>query len=112
MIFKLPLPPSVNQYNRIALNGAPYTTSAARRWKDEAGWLVILQFKEQKGHMLTQDLRATMTFQQKGDLDNRIKPTLDLLQDCRVFQNDKQIVEIIARFGDVSGCEVEIETIG
>jgi Holliday junction resolvase RusA-like endonuclease len=107
--FRLPLPPSVNAYKKISRFGQPYTTKACQKWKNEAGWMAVLQFREQSGRLFTGDISVSFLFEKRGDLDNRIKPTLDMLQEMHVFRDDSQVVEIIARFADIEGCEVKVE---
>lgn len=103
---KLPLPPTVNHYQRNARNGHRYTTKDANAWKQEAGWAINRQLGRHEP--LKGDICVSMQMQRRGDCDNRIKPVLDLLQDHRIFENDRQVARLIVSFADIEGCEVQI----
>lgn len=110
--FILPLPPSVNHYKRIGKNRNPYNHPAYTKWKTEAGWCLAAQRVAQKKVTLAVPVAVEMIFMRKGDIDNRIKPLLDLLKDNHVLLDDKYVERLLVTFGDVSGCEVTIEAIG
>ena len=122
IVLRLPLPPSVNSYQRNArvavgwnikngkvvktARGRRYTTREANQWKQDAGWEINKQLGAHRP--LTGDLCMTVTMQRRGDIDNRVKPLADLLQEHRIFENDRQIVRLIVSFADIEGCEVQI----
>lgn len=108
----LPWPPSANRYWRN-VKGRMVKSAAARAYHDEAFWLTVkaLTRSGQRADPLVGELKVTLDFYRparRGDLDNRIKVTLDALQGI-AFKNDSQIVEIHARrFEDKVRPRVEI----
>lgn len=91
----LPWPPSSNRYWRYVSNH-PVVSQEAREYRDRCGWMV----REQLGAFepLTGLIAVTMHFyrpRKSGDLDNRIKISLDALRGI-VYDDDKGIIEIHA----------------
>jgi len=112
LTFTLPEPPSVNRYKRVSANGALYSTKKYRAWKKAAGWELLAQRLGMPKKELAGDLLVEIVFARKGDIDNRIKPLLDLLQDIGVYANDEQITKLVATFGEIAGrCRVSISEI-
>jgi Holliday junction resolvase RusA-like endonuclease len=108
LTFNLPEPPSVNHYKVYARAGAPVSTRKYRDWKEEAGWEIRRQ-SVGKQKWLEGPLQVELVFAQHGDIDNRIKPLLDLMQACGVFENDKQVERLVAQFGEAPGrCRVTL----
>ena len=105
----LPLPPSVNHYKKISINGVPYSIKAYRAWKNEAGWLLKSQMMKVAHKKLIDDVTVAIVFERRGDLDNRVKPLLDLLVECGVMQDDKQVIRLLVEFGPIKGCEVSVD---
>lgn len=106
LTFSLPEPPSVNRFKNFRRTGGAYP-----KWKEEAGWEMKIQHPH--AHFpFTGLVLVEMVFARPGDIDNRIKPLLDLLQYMNVFTNDKQVEKITAAFGEVRGrCRVTISEI-
>lgn len=76
-------------------------SAEARAYHEEAFWLTVkaLTRSGRRTDPLAGELKVTLDFYRparRGDLDNRIKVTLDALQGI-AFKNDSQIVEIHAR---------------
>lgn len=109
----LPLPPSVNSYHRSVplRNGVPKVliSRAGRAWKKKA--LQIAQM--QKPQTLEGEVAVTLTVyfrDRRRDLDNTVKPCLDLLQAIGVVANDRQVWRIaMERKIDKGDPRVEIE---
>lgn len=105
MQFTLPYPPSANHYWRTTRNGRIYKTAAA---KDYA-WHVIAASGGRDP--LSGDIALQIDVyrpRKSGDLDNRLKVTLDSLQGV-AYRDDNQIVEIHARrFDDKDNPRVEV----
>jgi crossover junction endodeoxyribonuclease RusA len=103
----LPYPPSVNHY-KLRANGVTFLTAAARAYKAECGLMAMAQ----AGETFTGPVRVTARFyrpRKAGDLDNRLKVLLDVLNGV-VWLDDKQIVEIHAfRHDDKHNPRVEVE---
>ena len=111
MIFSLPLPPSVNHFKMYSATGRPFGSPIYRAWKKEAGWMILVQRAKQDRSPLTGDISVEIIFERKGDLDNRIKPLLDVLRDCHVMIDDKQVVRLLATFANIKGCSVVVEAV-
>ena len=96
---------------RVA-DGHAYTPKAYRVWLDECSWLARLAWKRPP---LEGPVRVVVVFEPdaleveivpserprfgRADLDNTIKSLLDSLTRAGVFVDDRQVVEIEARFG-------------
>ena len=107
--FTLPEPPSVNHFKSYAPNGRPFSNKRYSAWKKAAGWELASQRVTQPGRKLLGAVQIEIIFARNGDLDNRIKPLLDLLQEMRVYENDRQVEKLIAQFGEPAGrCRVII----
>lgn len=102
--YTLPMPPSANVYWRNVVIGGKARTLVsedAKNYKKEVGKLAHrLGMRPAVG-----DVSVAITLyrnQASGDLDNRIKVTLDTLRGV-AFEDDKQVVEIHARRFDDKG---------
>ena len=109
-VINLPMPPSVNGLflNRI---GGRSITKRYADWRKEAGIALINQRPERVSGRVS----ITMAVQEPkraSDLDNRIKPVLDLLVEHRVIDNDdNRFVRCLQVLWDKStdGVRVQIE---
>lgn len=78
------------------------------------GWLTTasLQIRRQNSWHIPGKTRVFLTFNRKqtgADLDNLIKPILDLLVNCGRIEDDKNVVEVRALFSDTSlGTEINL----
>lgn len=104
----LPYPPSANRYWRN-VNGRMVKSAEARAYKTDVVYHFLTQMRGQKP--LESDVYVTLNFyrpRRRGDLDNRIKVTLDSLQGL-AFKDDSQISVIhAARFEDKNDPRVEV----
>jgi crossover junction endodeoxyribonuclease RusA len=102
----LPFPPSANHMIHKG-NGRRYRSKAYKQFLSEVFWIVRGEGVE----LVEGDIAITLHVYRKmkrGDLDNRIKPTLDALNGV-VYNDDKQIVEIHAyRHDDKNNPRVEV----
>lgn len=103
----LPYPPSANRYWRN-FNGRMVTSDEARAYKSEVMYTCLQQDIE----MLEGDISLTVKVyrpRKSGDLDNRLKVSLDSLNGI-AYRDDSQIVELHAyRYDDKTDPRVEIE---
>ena len=111
MRLTLPLPPTANLYWRTIRSGKGCRTlvsEAGRAYKDRAELLGKAQCREKLLGPVRVDL--IIYFPNRcGDLDNRIKPTLDALQGVAI-KNDSQVVALSARrMIDKENPRVEVE---
>ena len=104
----LPLPPSVNHYLVSTGRGGKALTPEARNWKAAAELAIY------HAHLLRYDGPVAVTMhvyreRAAGDLDNRVKLTLDSLNG-HAWGDDAQVVELHAyRRDDASNPRVEVE---
>ena len=109
----LPLCQSANRYWRaIVQNGRVRVllSKAGRDYKNDAHWAMVAQgINRQEQIEGPCIVSATVYFPNKrGDLDNRIKPTLDVIQGFCIT-NDKNVVKIaFARETDKDNPRVEL----
>lgn len=89
MIFlSLPLPPPANATHRIRPGAKkPYPSPRYKAWIREASWIA----KNSGVEKVCGRYRADIFVPEKmrGDADNRIKPTLDLLKNIGLTDDDK-----------------------
>lgn len=88
--FDLPFPPSVNN---LFANGKAgrFTTQSYRDWQTAAGWRLLAD----KPGRVPGAVKITLQFEEKRgrrDLDNLIKPVLDLLVKHAVIDGDHRMV--------------------
>lgn len=105
-MIRIPIPPSLNGIFRNVPGIGRVKTGGYKRWITQAGYAVLAQRPEKwKG-----DVAVSIAIgpRQRGDLDNRIKPVLDLLTKMQVIEDDRKVVEITARWSVIPGCEVEL----
>jgi crossover junction endodeoxyribonuclease RusA len=117
MTLELPFPPTGNHYKRLkVINGRPhwYLTKAAKAFHKEV-WAATVG-GERFG---TARLRVTVILHAPDgrayDIDNRAKVLLDALQAAGVYQNDRQIDELLQYRGEpgkAAKVVVRIEPIG
>lgn len=106
--YTLPMSPSTNaMYRRSKYGYGLYKTQDAKEWVLHASKLVNPR-KTYRGKV---DISIRLYFQREADIDNRIKPILDLLQDRKVIDNDKQVYSLlVTKFFDKENprCEVSV----
>jgi len=115
MRLELPLPPSVNSY-WLHNGNRTYLAKSAVQFRAE----VALYLKYNDIPYLGDDrLWATITFcfanKRKQDIDNRIKPLLDALQEANLFADDSQLDQLLIKRGEITKggkCIVYIGKIG
>lgn len=97
MKITLPKPPSINHIYGFTSRGGfarSYITKVGKTWFDEAGY----RLKEQvlPGDSITQNLTLSVELYtaRRQDVDNILKPLLDLLQKQAVIENDSQIYKL------------------
>lgn len=89
--FTLPMSPSVNAMYRHH-GHITYKTAEAKMWIKSCE-KCIGRHKTIRGHV---DVELRFFLQREADLDNRIKSLLDVLQEYKVIENDKQVYSILA----------------
>ena len=107
---RLPIPPSANTMWR-AYNGRNILSKKYREWRN----LALCQVAAMCGGLrpMSGPVSVHITIKRprkNADLDNRVKPVLDLLQAAALIDDDKDVHEVTARWDDMAdGCEVTIQ---
>lgn len=114
MKLTLPLPPSTNVYWRSICRGSRpriLVSKDGRAYRKRARLLAVAQAQ---GDPFTVPVCVSLhivTPTRRGDLDNRIKPTLDALQGI-AYDDDKRVVQIVATRGvDKANPRVDVEVV-
>lgn len=101
--FDIPTPPSINHLYERGKYGQT-KTSAYRSWLGAAQWMLIHQRKRQARHrLITHNVAVEVQcyrHPKTPDLDNILKPIMDLLMHSQTIKDDKQVVAIVARYVD------------
>lgn len=105
LFFVITEPPSVNTWKNFHRTGGKYFA-----WKQSALMEVRAQLRNELNTPIDGPLFLQMIFAKgRADLDNRIKPILDLLQAAAIIENDRQVELLTAGFGAEKGtCTVAI----
>lgn len=91
----LPVPPSVNRCWRNVRGVGRVRTAHYRAWLDEAGWTLRAQRPPRIDGDVSVSIRAGRP-RRRRDLDNTIKPLLDLLVSCGVIVDDSRVTALAA----------------
>ena len=95
-------PPSVNQmYTNVPGRGR-ILTSRYRTWKQAAQWDCVKAGKVAGPFMAQITVDRSMRHK-NADVDNLIKPLMDLLQSQNIIENDKLCEDLRIRWGDAGG---------
>ena len=100
-------PPSVNSLFANVSGRGRVRTKRYREWAAASGWDC-----QGKGS-ITGPFTAAIILSRKhrrsnADLDNRVKPLLDLLQAHKVIEDDKYLEKLTVEWGDCKGFYIEI----
>lgn len=102
------IPPSVNKAyaNNKGTGKGRYKTKAYTQWSNVAGW--DLQARKDKksiqGAFVCQIVIDRSKRHKLADIDNFIKPTMDLLQTHNIIENDNLAESVHIRWGNAGGC--------
>lgn len=105
--FTISTPPSLNNMFFNAPRRGRVKTMAYKNWLDET----ILEIRRQRPGIIAGEVCIDLLIERptaSSDLDNRIKAALDACQKAGVIENDKRVVELRARWGQIKGCQVTI----
>lgn len=105
-----------------AVSTAFRTSKAYEDWKKECKHIMhFVRGRPERGYFPTQDElevsivmdRRRRTVQWKNltnrsDVDNRIKPILDALQEMNIYPNDSQVADVRCRWGDTGDADVVV----
>lgn len=113
---ELPFPPTANTMWRTGGRGmrqrkVTYLSEAYRRWKDDAGQRLILQRPTRVEGPVRIVIGLNKGTKHRWDIDNRVKPVLDLLASHLVIEDDDYTIvrEITVHYDpDIVGAHVTI----
>lgn len=107
--YELPYPPSVNGLFFNAPKGRRKTI-AYRNWLDAAGWQIVEQGRHSVHGYVSVSVALVKPDKRKRDLDNLMKPVLDLLVEMGVIDDDSLVKRISVQWADSGpGCAVIIQ---
>jgi len=95
----LPWPPTVNNYYTVA-RGRKIISKKGRQFKKDCFLHIIPAFKKMDGPLvgdLILTIGVCMPDKRRRDLDNLLKPILDVLGLYGVYEDDSQIVDLRIR---------------
>lgn len=98
---RLPFPPTANHAYVSVAGNRRILSEEHRRFRLETGSCVLLALSRGELRMHLEGRLSMLLVlyhaNQRFDIDNRVKPTCDALQDAGVFGNDNQFDEISVR---------------
>jgi Holliday junction resolvase RusA-like endonuclease len=100
----VPAPKKRGQRGRVKTK--PY-----QAWLTKAGWELNTQRATKVAGPVVVDITVRRD-NDRSDIDNRIKAVLDLLVTMQLIDDDKNVVEVRARWGGVVGCWIVVEPVG
>ena len=110
-IYAVTAPPSANRMWTHTPKGMTKSREY-RAWLTAAGW----QIRGQKLQSIAGPVSVSLTIPTNGrrDLDNHVKPTLDLLTNLRMIEGDrfKTVKELHLRWHDQPAMLISIESYG
>lgn len=102
------MPPSTNSLFANVPGKGRVKTGLYKAWITEAGY----QVNRQPKWAFVEDVALTITVgprDKRADISNRIKAVEDLLVRHGVLEDDNQVVRVTAQWGDVRGCQIDVE---
>lgn len=112
LVLTMPVPPSVNSAWRNVPGKGRVRTGAYKVWATAAGWALkaqrIVGGFDGPVSVAIECRRDRST----SDIDNRIKPVLDLLTTHGVLTDDRLVVRVSAEWAAVEECRVTITPAG
>ena len=106
-VFKLPMPPSVNELYRNVRGRGRVATGIHQRWRHQAAQEISAQRVGQP--RIPGPYRLVAEFARcRKDLGNLEKAVSDLLVSMRVIDDDSLAQEFILRWASVNGCRVVV----
>lgn len=100
-------PPSVNALFANVAGKGRVRTKRYKEWSSAAGWDANGKGSI-KGPFSVAIILSQSHRRSNADLDNRIKPLLDLLQDHGIIENDSMCEEIRVAWGHCPGFYIEV----
>jgi len=112
--FAIPVPPSVNALHRAIFRPRPkgakqiavIKSAAYRRWRARPELAVHADMVDPPYR-----ISIAVPISTRGDIDNRIKPILDWLQDIGVIDNDRNVDALLVHRAERDDCLVTVESL-
>lgn len=101
-------PPSLNNLYANVPGRGRVKTKRYRTWRAAAGWDVKAVKAEKLCCPVMLDLTVKKPRGLRSDISNRVKAVEDLLVFMSILEDDSQVMEVRARWGDVPGARIEI----
>lgn len=106
-MIRIPIPPSLNNIF-ATVRGRRIKTSAYKAWRAEAGYKILAQRPQKHSGDVVVNIQIGPRIK-NADIDNRIKPVLDVLTETRIISDDARVKGVSAAWNDnVQGCEVVV----
>lgn len=107
IVIAIPTPPTVNSAFANVPGKGRIRSRKYREWAKEAGWAVRAQRAGRISGKVSVDIGVGRIA--NADVDNRIKPTLDLLCDMGVIEDDRHVERVMAEWrDDITGAVVTV----
>jgi Holliday junction resolvase RusA-like endonuclease len=105
VVINFPRPPSANRMflRQMTRRGRRDLTPEYKAWRDEAGWLVKMQIVGLETIACRFNIVVEVP-RSRMDLDNHLKPILDLAQNLDIITNDRNCAGITITPADRSDC--------
>lgn len=111
----LPLPPSANKLFKNLQGRGRAKTQTYESWRVEAGWTLKQQLNGSRiGGAVSVAILCARKDMRSGDIDNRIKPILDLLVSYGTIDDDRNVQKVSAEWvdgGRFEGVSVEVRAV-
>ncbi len=106
----IPHPPSVNTMFRNVSGVGRVKTATYKKWLLAAGNELLTQRRAHVGGTVAVTLTVKRR-NKRADVDNLIKPVLDLLVTYGLIDDDRNVHRVTAQWGDVDDARVEVVAI-
>lgn len=103
----MPIPPSSNNMFINVPNRGRVKSKAYKAWIEDAGWTILQQGIRRIAGPVTVHIRCKR-LSGRADIDNRVKPVLDLLVLHRAIDDDRNVARVSAEWADVESCTATI----
>jgi crossover junction endodeoxyribonuclease RusA len=99
VIIEIPYPPSVNGIWRGSKGGRHYLSAKYKSWREAAGLMVNAQARGKRvSGPFAVEIQASRPDKRRRDIDNIVKPILDLLASMGVTPDDSECQMIHAEW--------------
>ena len=104
----IPCPPSVNSIYRNVAGKGRVKTARYRTWAVAAGNELLAQRRRHISGPVLIDITCERK-RSNEDVDNKIKAAVDLLVEMQIIDDDRNVQEVRARWGKVTGAVVRVK---